>query len=100
MKDANGETLESNTDYTYRSGQLTFLKAHPGVVISAESRYYPDITLTTEPFNVIDPTGISVIENENTIDTGRIYDIQGRQTLGLPSQKGIYIVNGKKIVIR
>ncbi|MBQ1799546.1 MAG: hypothetical protein II011_02200, partial [Prevotella sp.] len=100
MKDANGATLESNTDYTYRSGQLTFLKAHPGVVISAESRYYPDITLTTEPFNVIDPTGISVVENENTIDTGRIYDIQGRQTLGLPSQKGIYIVNGKKIVIR
>ena len=100
LTDANGATLESNTDYTYRSGQLTFLKAHPGVVISAESRYYPDITLTTEPFNVIDPTGISIVENENTIDTGRIYDIQGRQTLGLPSQKGIYIVNGKKIVIR
>lgn len=100
MTDAKGETLVANTDYTYKSGQLTFLKEHQGVTISATSRYYPDITLTTEPFNVIDPTGIAVIEEGIQETEGIVYDLQGRKVSNLQSQKGIYIVNGKKIVIR
>ncbi len=99
MENANGESLVANTDYTYRSGQLTFLKEHQGVTISATSRYYPDITLTTEPFNVIDPTGIAVME-ETLQEENTIYDLQGRKVSNPQAQKGIYIVNGKKTVIR
>lgn len=99
MTDAKGETLVANTDYTFKSGQLTFLKEHPGVTISATSRYYPDITLCTEPFNVIDPTGISLV-NAEIQGEETIYDLQGRKVSSQGSQKGIYIVNGKKIVIR
>lgn len=99
MENANGESLVANTDYTYRSGQLTFLKEHQGVTISATSRYYPDITLTTEPFNVIDPTGIAVTE-ETLQEENTIYDLQGRKVSNPQAQKGIYIVNGKKTVIR
>ena len=100
MTDANGETLVSNTDYTYKNGQLTFLKAHPGVVISAVSRYYPDIVLTTEPFNVIDPLGIFTIDDGETKDAVTVYDLQGRKASHPHFQKGIYIVNGKKTIIR
>ena len=100
MIDAKGETLVANTDYTYKSGQITFLKEHQGVTISATSRYYPDITLTTEPFNVIDPTGIALVEDGTKEGESIVYDLQGRKVSNLQSQKGIYIVNGKKIVIR
>ena len=100
ITDANGENLVANTDYTYKTGQLTFLKAHPGVIISATSRYYPDITLTTEPFNVIDPTGIAEIENDNDNIGNTVFDLQGRKVSNPQHQKGIYIVNGKKTVIR
>lgn len=100
MTDAKGEELIANTDYTYKSGQLTFLKEHPGVTISATSRYYPDISLTIAPFNVIDPTGIALVEDGTKEGEGIVYDLQGRKVSDPQSQKGIYIVNGKKIVIR
>jgi hypothetical protein len=100
LTNANGEALVANTDFTYRTGQLSFLKAHSGVTISATSRYYPDITLTTEAFDVIDPSGVAVIENGTQKGDDMIYDLQGRKVSSSQSQKGIYIVNGKKIVIR
>jgi len=100
LTNANGEQLSNETDYSYKGGNLTFLKPNSGIVISATSRYYPEITLTTEPFNVIDPTGISEITQESTDSENRIFDLQGRKVPSAQYQKGIYIVNGKKIVIR
>ena len=43
-------------------------------------------------------TGISTIENEQTID--HYYTLDGRKMNGMPAQKGIYVVNGKKVVIK
>lgn len=100
MTNDKGEVLEANTDYTYRMGQFTFLKPYTGVVINATSRYYPDIMLAIEPFNIIDPTGIADIEIEKSNTDAPVYDLQGRKVQTPQSQKGIYIVNGKKFVIR
>ena len=41
-------------------------------------------------------TGISAVTTEQS--AGKIYDLQGRQLKGNPTQRGIYIVNGKKVV--
>ena len=45
-----------------------------------------------------DPTGIGSIDNEQlTIDNdGDWYDLSGRKLAGKHTQKGVYIVNGKK----
>ncbi len=46
-------------------------------------------------------TGIHSIENgQLTIENGNWYTLDGQKLYGKPVQKGVYIVNGKKIVIR
>ena len=44
-----------------------------------------------------DPDGIQVIESRVSSNNNRIYDLSGRMVTG-KLQKGIYIINGKKIV--
>lgn len=41
-------------------------------------------------------TGISAVTTNQSSE--KIYDLQGRQLKGTPTQRGIYIVNGKKVV--
>ena len=48
--------------------------------------------------NYVDPTGIESIKR-NDASTHVRYDLQGRR-ITTPTSKGIYIVNGKKVVVR
>lgn len=48
--------------------------------------------------NYVDPTGIESIKR-NDASTPVWYDLQGRR-LTTPTSKGIYIVNGKKVMVR
>ena len=48
--------------------------------------------------NYVDPTGIESIKR-NDASTAVWYDLQGRR-ITTPTSKGIYIVNGKKVVVR
>ena len=44
-------------------------------------------------------TGIKAIDNgQLTIDNDRYYDLQGRKVNA--AQKGVYIMNGKKVIIK
>lgn len=45
------------------------------------------------------PTGISDNKRE-TITNNHCYDLQGRRVSGKPTQPGLYIVNGKLVVIK
>ena len=45
-----------------------------------------------------DPTGIS--ELFGIEENGTWYDLNGRKLSGKPAQKGIYINNGKKTIIK
>jgi len=46
-------------------------------------------------------TGVDLIDNGKLIiDNDGWYDLNGRKLNGKPSQKGVYIKNGKKIVIK
>lgn len=48
--------------------------------------------------NYVDPTGIESIKRDDA-STSVWYDLQGRRTT-TPTSEGIYIVNGKKVVVR
>ena len=48
--------------------------------------------------NYVDPTGIESIKRDDASTHVR-YDLQGRR-ITTPTSKGIYIVNGKKVVVR
>ena len=59
--------------------------------------------VTIEPLAPSDPTGIQTIDNgQLTVDneTGAIYDLSGRRVSAKANKKGVYIVNGKKVVIK
>lgn len=51
--------------------------------------------------DVTTPTGIENLENVTvTVGDGHYYNLNGVRVNGIPTQKGIYIRNGKKIVVR
>lgn len=46
-------------------------------------------------------TGIRTIDNvKATINNGVVYDLSGRKVTGNPTQRGIYIMNGRKVVVK
>ncbi|MBP3744572.1 MAG: leucine-rich repeat domain-containing protein, partial [Prevotella sp.] len=50
-----------------------------------------------------DPTGINSIDNSQSAtgnEAGDWYTIDGRKLSGKPAQKGIYIVNGRKVAVK
>lgn len=47
-----------------------------------------------------DATGISLVLNDETTKDNGIYMLDGRRVQGQPTQKGVYIVNGKKRIIK
>jgi len=50
-----------------------------------------------------DPTGISSVDNSQSAigsEAGAWYTIDGRKLSGKPVQKGIYIVNGRKVAVK
>ena len=98
--DANGSPLVSGDDYNYSAGKVTFNKPFNNIKLTATSRYYPDVTLTSEPFNVNPPSGIIALDNNNGSSLTPIYTLSGVRIDGKAPQKGIYIVKGKKVVIK
>jgi hypothetical protein len=70
-------------------------RAYLQILTSALPSLARPITLNWEN----DATGISDNKRE-TITNNHCYDLQGRCISGKPSTKGLYIVNGKKIIIK
>ena len=59
--------------------------------------------VTIEPIMPTDPTGINTIDNgQLTVgnETDAVYDLSGRRIGAKATKKGVYIVNGKKVVIK
>ena len=85
-----------NKDYTWVSSKATFLHTYKKVYAEMTDAGYPELTLHTTCFAVIDPTveGIEGVTTNKAQDV--TYDLQGRQVEKL--QRGIYIQNGQKIL--
>ena len=85
-------------DYSFVSGKITVLKEFPNLYIRMTDSGYPDLTVTTTHFAVLDPTAEGIeevkVDNDDADTTG--YDLQGRRTQS--TAKGIYIVGSKKVI--
>ena len=46
-----------------------------------------------------DPTGVTLMEDGRSLMEDVWYDLQGRKLEGKPSEKGVYIYNGRKVVV-
>ena len=45
-------------------------------------------------------TALTLVNSEKRIVNSEVYDLQGRRLDGKPTAKGLYIVNGKKVIIK
>ncbi len=106
ITDSEGNVLKAGNDSTasdYRNylRRITFWKSSVGktVAISAISNYYPDITLETTPFYVTTETGIESARTDSGEEKADVYYNLNGQRVDKPAH-GIYIANGKKVIIR
>ena len=104
VSDGNATTDDANAVYALASkgepAVVGFYKVKAGVKVPA-GKCYLSVALTSAPdflgFGGDDTTGIETIDNSQfTIDN--VYDLQGRR-VAQPT-KGLYIVNGKKVIIK
>lgn len=47
-----------------------------------------------------DATGIAPVTSKTGAEDGQWYDLNGRKLNAAPTQKGVYVINGKKVVIK
>ena len=84
----------SNITYEYLPGTDYLLES----VETAADGYRNVCHYYYSKHNYVDPTGIESIKR-NDASTPVWYDLQGRR-ITTPTSKGIYLVNGKKVVVR
>ena len=87
---------------SYKSGTLGFFKVKNGTSIPAGKAYLSTADAAREYFEFTydnDVTSIeSVASSHQTIANGQYYDMQGRKVF--KPTKGLYIVNGKKVIVK
>ena len=86
-------------DYSFVSGKFSVLEDLPDLHTRLTHSGYPDLTVATTHFAVIDPTADGIEEvtvDDNSADDNTVYDLQGRRTQS--TAKGIYIVGSKKVI--
>ena len=104
-----GQQNDHITFNIYDQAQSKFLYNSGGVIFRRRGYCYLDDPTVIRILDY-DPTGINLMHNEECImhnDPSSVYDLQGRKVADNPSsfianpssKKGIYIVNGKKIII-
>ncbi len=96
-----GSGFERGIDYEENNGIITFKKPLGKVYVKVENDAFPELTganaSRSEMFEVSTTVGIESITVD--YDNAIIYDLSGRKA-ETPVKKGIYIVNGKKVVIK
>lgn len=83
------------------SGEEYQVLADGDIILTIGSQESPvtlkSISISTN--NTNNTTGIDSL-NSNSKDDGKVYDLNGRYLQGKPTKKGVYIQNGKKVVVR
>ena len=98
------ETLTANSGYVLMtSPSLAFYKNNKDFTLSANSAYLPtDFDGSSAPvfllFSGSETTGINAVQGSQSKANGEYYNLNG-QRVAQPT-KGLYIVNGKKVVVK
>ena len=107
--DTEGATIWYTTDGTCpcdengtRKEYIAPIPVTKAVTIRAYAVKGDDVSrVVTFHYDIFDPTGIETIDNgQLTIDNAAWYTIDGIELNGKPTRKGVYIVNGKKVVVK
>ena len=110
--DATGLTVEvegsgvtlSQTKFTMAKKQwtpFTVTLTGTGTIrlkFTPEKRFFLDEVLITA--NSTDPTGIQNVQHSMNVQTDAWFTLDGRMLQGVPTKKGVYIKNGKKMIIK
>lgn len=89
---SNNKLRYSGNGTTIGSCRSYFLLSSSGTEVSKSARILVN-------FGDDEVTAIEDI-NRETISNNQYYDLQGRNLAGQPTQKGLYIVNGKKMIVK
>ena len=88
--------------FPYNVSEPTYVYIYGGSNASAPGLYGAPATGELKLYGIevtSDVTGISPIDH-STLNIEHYYTLDGRKINGMPTQKGIYIINGKKVVIK
>ena len=85
-----------------KSAGIGFYKLSATGAIAAHKAYLEaDGTTAPEFFGLDgDTTGVNEVRGQMEDVRGEYYDLSGRRLSGQPTQKGLYIVNGRKVVVK
>ena len=89
---SNNKLRYTGTDMVIGSCRSYFLLSSSGTEVVSNARVLLN-------FGDDEVTAIENI-NRETISNNQYYDLQGRKLVGQPTQKGLYIVNGKKMIVK
>ena len=92
------KTVElSNNEWTTATIKITGTGSSKIVFTPSNNRFFLDEVLVVDPNST---TGISPVTRQPSSLTDAWYTLDGRKLTGKPTLKGIYIFNGKKVVIK
>ena len=103
--EANGRSRSNIRVFNISSKGVVGFYKYTGDILVKNKGFLDLSTVTDElvntyamSFDEMGPTGIENIDVEETVGSDEIYDIQGRK-VNNPT-KGLYIINGKKVLVR
>lgn len=92
---------ESNTFKRIEDGMVpagrVFLAIPKYFLDQLEEGYVPDVIYLTE--EEAEAASIDGVQADNAVKNGKVYTIDGKQ-VAAPKQKGVYIYDGKKLIVR
>lgn len=99
-----GDTVEESVEAFYRvsptkparsGGHNAYLQMETGKVTGSQANTF-EVVFELDK----DVDGINEVNDTKTVTTEGVYTIDGQKLNGMPTNSGLYIVNGKKVVIK
>ena len=86
---------------SYRASQLEQNEVTEENIADARAKGWTLKMLTASGWtDMATATGIDSVRDDSVATSAEAYDLQGRTLQGAPAKKGVYIVNGRKVVVR
>ena len=89
---------EDQTNYAFNGKAFVYVKY--AIPVAANKAWLNISNSNARVINIVfdETTGVNAVERGTL--TGDIYDLNGRKLQNMPTKKGIYILNGKKVVVK
>ena len=89
---------EDQTNYAFNGKAFVYVKY--AIPVAANKAWLNISNSNARVINIVfdETTGVNAVERGTL--TGDIYDLNGRKLQNMPTKKGIYIFNGKKVVVK